>query len=115
MHFVTVVMPYGGTNILFQNDTLSTSLLTNKSATDITSNASSNKNKINLRNNIEKQKQNENKSSISRCVETRTLSDRGARCSFVVRAFARAAMGLLIDPSWPIELFLVPASDPQLV
>ena len=36
----------------------------------------------------------------------------GARCSSVVRAFARGAMGRQIDPSWsgPIELFLVPAS-----
>ena len=36
----------------------------------------------------------------------------GARYSSVVRAFARGAMGRLIDPSWggPIELFLVPAS-----
>ena len=41
----------------------------------------------------------------------------GARCSSVVRAFARGAMGRRIDPSWggPIELFLVPASDPRLV
>ena len=38
----------------------------------------------------------------------------GARCSSVVRAFAHGAMGRRIDPSWggPIELFLVPASDP---
>ena len=41
----------------------------------------------------------------------------GARCSSVVRAFARGAMGHRIDPSWggPIELFLVPASAPRLV
>ena len=41
----------------------------------------------------------------------------GARCSSVVRAFAHGAMGRRIDPPWggPIELFLVPASDPQLV
>ena len=41
----------------------------------------------------------------------------GARCSSVVRAFAHGAMGHRIDPSWgePIELFLVPASAPQLV
>ena len=41
----------------------------------------------------------------------------GARCSSVVRAFAHDAMGRRIDPSWggPIELFLVPASAPQLV
>ena len=41
----------------------------------------------------------------------------GARCSSVVRAFAHGAMGHWIDPSWggPIELFLVPASAPQLV
>ena len=41
----------------------------------------------------------------------------GARCSSVVRAFARGAMGRRIDPSWgePIELFLVPASAPRLV
>ena len=40
-----------------------------------------------------------------------------ARCSSVVRAFAHGAMGRRIDPSWggPIELFLVPASGPQLV
>ena len=38
--------------------------------------------------------------------------------SSVVRAFAHGAtMGRRIDPSWggPIELFLVPASDPRLV
>ena len=41
----------------------------------------------------------------------------GARCSSVVRAFAHGAMGRRIDPSWggPIEVFLVPASDPRLV
>ena len=41
---------------------------------------------------------------------------RGARCSSVVRAFAHGAMGRRLDPSWggPIELFLVPASAPQL-
>ena len=41
----------------------------------------------------------------------------GARCSFVVRAFAHGAMGRRIDHSWgrPIELFLVPASVPPLV
>ena len=41
----------------------------------------------------------------------------GVRCSSVVRAFAHGAMGRRIDPSWggPIELFLVPASAPQLV
>ena len=41
----------------------------------------------------------------------------GARCSSVVRAFAHGAMGPRIDPSWdgPIELFLVPSSDPRLV
>ena len=35
----------------------------------------------------------------------------------MVGAFAHGAMGHRIDPSWggPIELFLVPASDPQLV
>ena len=35
----------------------------------------------------------------------------------MVRAFAHGAMGRWIDPSWggPIELFLVPASAPQLV
>ena len=38
---------------------------------------------------------------------------RGARCSSVVRAFARDAVGRRIDPSWggPIELFLVPRSE----
>ena len=42
---------------------------------------------------------------------------RGARYSSVVRAFAHGAMGRRIDPSWggPIELFLIPASDPRLV
>ena len=42
---------------------------------------------------------------------------RGARCNSVVRAFAHAAMGRRIDPSWsgPIELLLVPASVPRLV
>ena len=41
----------------------------------------------------------------------------GARCSSVVRVFAHGAMGCRIDPSWGelIELFLVPASAPQLV
>ena len=41
----------------------------------------------------------------------------GARCSSVVIVFAHGAMGRRIDPSWggPIELFLVPASAPQLV
>ena len=40
----------------------------------------------------------------------------GARRSSMVRAFAHGAMGHRIDPSWggPIELFLVPASSPQL-
>ena len=35
----------------------------------------------------------------------------------MVRAFAHGAMGRQIDPSWggPTELFLVPASVPQLV
>ena len=39
------------------------------------------------------------------------------RYSSVVRAFAHGGMGRRIDPSWgePIELFLVPASAPQLV
>ena len=39
------------------------------------------------------------------------------RCSSVVRAFARGAMGHRIDPSCggPIELFLVPASAPRLM
>ena len=34
----------------------------------------------------------------------------------MVREFAHGAMGRRIDPSWggPIELFLVPASGPQL-
>ena len=41
----------------------------------------------------------------------------GARCSSVVRAFVHGAMGRRIDPSWggPIEIFLIPASAPQLV
>ena len=44
-------------------------------------------------------------------------NDKGARRSSMVRAFAHAAMGRRIDPSWggPIELFLVPASAPRLV
>ena len=35
----------------------------------------------------------------------------------MVRAFAHAVMGRLIDPSWggPTELFLDPASAPRLV
>ena len=39
------------------------------------------------------------------------------RCSSVIRVFAHGAMGHRIDPSWggPIEVFLVPASAPQLV
>ena len=45
------------------------------------------------------------------------VSVMGVRCSSVVRAFAHGAMGCRIDASWggPIELFLVPASAPQLV
>ena len=41
----------------------------------------------------------------------------GVRCSSVVMPFAHGAMGRRIDPSCgePIELFLVPASAPQLV
>ena len=41
----------------------------------------------------------------------------GARCSSVVRAFAHGTMCRRIDPSWggPFELFLVPASAPQLM
>ena len=44
-------------------------------------------------------------------------SDPGAGRSSVVRAFDHGVMGCRIDPSWggPIELFLVPASAPQLV
>ena len=40
----------------------------------------------------------------------------GTRCSSVVRAFARGAMGRPIDPSWsePIELFFVPASGNEM-
>ena len=51
------------------------------------------------------------------CICIHTLSNYGARCSSVVRAFAHGAMGRRIDPSWdgPIELFLVPASAPRLV
>ena len=42
---------------------------------------------------------------------------KGARCNFMVRAFAHGAMGRWINTSWggPIELFLVPASVPRLV
>ena len=38
-------------------------------------------------------------------------------CSSVVKAFAHGAMGRRINSSWrgPIEVFLVPASAPQLV
>ena len=45
------------------------------------------------------------------------LKSVSARCSSVVRAFAHGAMGCRFDPSWggPIELFLSPASSPQLV
>ena len=45
---------------------------------------------------------------------TEVLAPGGARCSSVVRALAHGAMGRRVDPSWrgPIELFLVPASDP---
>ena len=41
----------------------------------------------------------------------------GAECSSVVRVFAHGAMGHRIDPSCGelIELFLIPASGPQLV
>ena len=41
----------------------------------------------------------------------------GTRYSSMVRAFAHGAMGRRIDLSWggPIELFLIPASAPQLV
>ena len=35
----------------------------------------------------------------------------GARCSSVVRAFARDAVGRLIDPSWGGPLFLVLRSE----
>ena len=44
-------------------------------------------------------------------------SESGARYGSVVRVFAPRAMGHRIDPSWvgPVELFLVPASAPQLV
>ena len=46
-----------------------------------------------------------------------TCSLNGARCSSVVRVSAHCAMGCQIDPSCggPIELFLAPASAPQLV
>ena len=45
------------------------------------------------------------------------LVDRVHYVPSVVRAFAHGVMGRQIDPSWggPIELFLVPASAPQLV
>ena len=38
-------------------------------------------------------------------------------CSSVIRAFAHGVMGRQIDPSWGglTELFLIPASAPQLV
>ena len=56
-------------------------------------------------------------SEISRLQKCCFYFKRGARCSSVVRAFARGAMGSRIDPSCgePIELFLVPASAPRLV
>ena len=46
-----------------------------------------------------------------------SLALEGARCSSVLRAFTHGAVGRRIDPSWggPIELFLVPSSDPRLV
>ena len=46
-----------------------------------------------------------------------TASKLGARCSSVVRAFAHGAVGRRFNPSWcgPIELFIIPASAPQLV
>ena len=49
--------------------------------------------------------------------EAPSIEREGARCSSVVRAFAHGAMGRWIDISWggPIELYLVPASAPQLV
>ena len=45
------------------------------------------------------------------------VTDKGARCSSVVRAFTYGAMGRWIDSSWggSIELFLVPASGLRLV
>ena len=51
------------------------------------------------------------------CLQLLRIVKSGARCSSVVRAFARGAMGRRIDPSWgePIELFLVPSSAPRLV
>ena len=51
----------------------------------------------------------------TQAIDTNSLS--GARCSFVVRAFAHGAMGRRIDPSWggSIKLFLVPGSAPRLV
>ena len=43
-----------------------------------------------------------------------TLS--GARCNFLVRAFAHGAMGRRIDPSWWTHwAILVPASAPRLL
>ena len=59
----------------------------------------------------------ENGRDILIVVHNSVLNISGARCSSVVRAFAGGAMGRRIDPSWggPIELFLVPASAPQLV
>ena len=62
-------------------------------------------------------------SSVASClkypVSLGSVSPRGAgaRCSSVVRALAHGAMGRRIGTSWggPIELFLVPASAPQLV
>ena len=41
----------------------------------------------------------------------------GDRHVAVVRAFAHGVMAHRIDPSWggPIEIFLIPASAPQLV
>ena len=54
--------------------------------------------------------------SITSKSDTKSLKEKEARCSSVVRAFAHGAMGRWINPSWgePIELFLVPASAPRL-
>ena len=55
-------------------------------------------------------------SSIIFRFRIQTYSEKGARCSSVVRAFlmVRWVVGSILHGG-PIELFLVPASDPRLV
>ena len=50
-------------------------------------------------------------------MEINTVSFNGSGTKLRGRAFTHGAVGRRIDPSWggPIELFLIPASAPQLV